>query len=494
MNAHHRKASYRPPPPTPDTRTYSAAQLLTGATPTSRLTSAIRRVPYGWQLDAIIPHNDDNNDNAAAAVVSALQGIAQSTGTAQLALNVNLAHLLDIEFLNAHIRQGHLVALSLDDGGGQDADIVCLDGRGRLVLSVTKDTYECLGLPGRASAFGSHRQRYIIEIDLKAPHFRAGKPGFERTKQALAAWPARTDLLDELAGQPARREPKRFDLLCSFVDSKGEPQPVHFSDSSKFICSTIPTAIDLHTLTDIAVPLGSAFPDAPSTSSSADQPNEEENKNKNEKKRRRLSSGSFRLASSASDDADDDDPAQFWQEYREWAGLASLGGGGGGGGESTRDKLGWRGKEGGGAGADDEDDDDQWGVPREQCRRGNVSVMSATGFFHPVLLAQQIEHLVTSETLAAIPFLSLSLRPFAHSPISHTSSAAAEAPNVSVVVGTSKKPNGKKRKRGRGRGEEEEADSARLAELGGWELVVRRGRGTTGEEDEKLEWHLWEMP
>jgi hypothetical protein len=42
-------------------------------------------------------------------------------------------------------------------------------------------------------------------------------------------------------------------------------------------------------------------------------------------------------------------------------------------------------------------------------------------------------------------------------------------------MGTSKKPNGKKRKRGRGRGEEEEADSARLAELGGWELVVRRG-------------------
>lgn len=64
-------------------------------------------LPLAVQLDAIIPHNNnDNDDNAAAAVVSALQGIAQSTGTAQLALNVNLAHLLDVEFLNAHIRQG----------------------------------------------------------------------------------------------------------------------------------------------------------------------------------------------------------------------------------------------------------------------------------------------------------------------------------------------------------------------------------------------------
>ncbi|KWU46266.1 hypothetical protein RHOSPDRAFT_32267 [Rhodotorula sp. JG-1b] len=478
MNAHHRKASCRPPPPpSVDTRTYSAGLQL--ADQSTRLTRAIRRVPYAWQLDAVIPHNDDK-EATTDAVVRALESIAQATGTAQLALRVNLAHLLDVEFLNAHIRQGHLVALSLDDG--QDADIVCLDGRGRLVLNVTKDTYECLGLPGRASAFGSHRQRYIIEIDLKAPTFRAGKPGFERTKQALAAWPARTDLLDELAGQPARREPKRFDLLCSFVDSKG-------GDSSKIACSTIPTAIDLHTLTDVAVPLASAFPDVPPLSHAGET---EKDKNEN-RKRRRLSSGSFRLASSDSDSDSDSGPddsaaaAQFWQEYREWSGLVSLGGG-----DSTRDKIRWR------AEANHEDDDhDQWGVPREQCRRGDVSVMAATGFFHPVQLAQQIEKFVASENLAKIPFLSLSLRPFAHSPISHTSSAA-DSPNnndVVVVVGTSKKPNGKKRKRGRGRGEEEEADSGWLAELGGWELVLRRRRRRRGTgEDEKLEWHLWEMP
>lgn len=127
MNAHHRKASYRPPPPSPDTRTYKAGLAPAAATLTSTLTRAIRRVPYGWQvrilsqgpiprqlrsplyllmqLDAVIPHDQDDHADADA-VVSALQGIAQATGSAQLALGVNLAHLLDLEFLNLHIRQG----------------------------------------------------------------------------------------------------------------------------------------------------------------------------------------------------------------------------------------------------------------------------------------------------------------------------------------------------------------------------------------------------
>lgn len=53
MNAHHRKASYRPPPPpaTTDTRSYSAGA---GAAPHScRLTNAIRRLPYAWQVRSL---------------------------------------------------------------------------------------------------------------------------------------------------------------------------------------------------------------------------------------------------------------------------------------------------------------------------------------------------------------------------------------------------------------------------------------------------------
>lgn len=83
--------------------------------------------------------------------------------------------------------------------------------------------------------------------------------------------------------------------------------------------------------------------------------------------------------------------------------------------------------------------------------------------------------------LSDLPFLSLSLRPFRHAPLSHLS--AADPP----VVGTSKKPNGKKRKRGRGRGEEEEADPVRVADEGGWDLVATRSDGG------QVEWHLCEQ-
>lgn len=112
---------------------------------------------------------------------------------------------------------------------------------GRLVLSVSKDTYELLGLPGRASAFGSFRQRFspsllpalpqpcsadgvlpaVIEISLTNPAFRAGKPGFERTKRLLRDWPTRTDLLDALQGQGVPQAGKRFDLLMAYTDEAG---------------------------------------------------------------------------------------------------------------------------------------------------------------------------------------------------------------------------------------------------------------------------------
>ncbi|GAA5981904.1 hypothetical protein JCM10908_004660 [Rhodotorula pacifica] len=453
MNAHHKKASYRPPPPV-DRRSYSAGHInLAHAAPhkgIDKLCRAVERVPFGWQLDAIVPHTGADT----AVVVDAIKDLANACGTGYLATNVNLAELLEVEFLNSYVRTGNLVALSLEDG--EDADIVCLDGRGRLILSVTKDTYESLGLPGRASAFGSHRQRYVIELDLRAPGFRAGKPGFERIKKALADWPAAVDLLllDELGGQPARREPRRFDLLLSYVDEKGEAQPVRFSNSP-VSCSPIPTTLNAYTLSNIAVPLSTSFPSPPSASSAE----------ATQQKRRRLSSGSFRLARGAP--TDPADPAHFWEEYREWAGLVSLG-------ENAAVRtLRWR--EG------EQEEQEGWGVARELCGQGDVSVVSATGFFHPKTLAEQIQRLARSEALAQVPFASFSLRPFSHSPISHTS--AADPP----VVGTSQKPNGKKRKRGRGRGEEEEADPTRLADEGGWDLVLRRtGEGV-------LEWHLWEM-
>lgn len=94
-----------------------------------------------------------------------------------------------------------------------------------------------------------------------------------------------------------------------------------------------------------------------------------------------------------------------------------------------------------------------------------------------------IAHSRKLDRFSTIPFLSIMLRPFPHSPISHTSKA--DPP----VVGTGTRPNGKKRKRGRGRGEEEEADAEKMQDIGGYEIVLQPART---EEIDTVTWWMWE--
>lgn len=156
----------------------------------------------------------------------------------------------------------------------------------------------------------------------------------------------------------------------------------------------------------------------------------------------------------------------------------------------------------------EEEGDDAWGVEGDKCDEGEVAVLSWSGLLHPKALSRALQSVLSNLRCAAaclysnsadpltspvsplrtrslsppLPFLDLSLTPFAHAPLSHLSAASPP------VVGTSKRPNGKKRKRGRGRGEEEEADRARVEDEGGWACVLRpreEGQGA-------IEWHLWE--
>lgn len=176
-------------------------------------------------------------------------------------------------------------------------------------------------------------------------------------------------------------------MIASYA---GETRPVRFADPD-IACSTIPPTVTIQTLADVAVPLESALP-RPTSPIDHQQ----------EKQRRRISSGPFRPSSGAPDENGDEDgegaPASFWERYREWAGLCSLAG------EehaSFRDKLRWQRNDR----ADDapfrdeagEEGSDAWGLARGSCRPGHVSVISATGMFHPRRLAQEIGHIAASE-------------------------------------------------------------------------------------------------
>ncbi|GAA5939458.1 hypothetical protein JCM3775_001718 [Rhodotorula graminis] len=374
MNAHHKKSTYRPPAPLHRARYSSGtAQLVlaeaTAAVPEqlARLTKAIERIPFGWQLDAIVPSFAD--PAAAQQLSHELEHAIGVACVSYMCAAVNLADLLEPAFLNSFVRTGSLTALTLDDSEGED--VVAIDGRGRLVLSVSKDTYELLGLPGRASAYGTLRQRFVIEISLVDPAFRAGKPGFERVKRALRDWPRRTDLLDELHGHGAPMgEGKTFDLVMAFTDAEGTPQPL--SLPAPLIATRLPPTFRTSLSRSILVPRPSSLP------SPAAPPF---------KKKQRTSSGAFRVPTGADDE---DDPARFWETYREWAGLVVLGP------AAAEDKL------RGGASEEGEDkgpSEDAWGVERERCDVGDVRVLSWEGLLHPRALARALEGVWASESV-----------------------------------------------------------------------------------------------
>lgn len=58
---------------------------------------------------------------------------------------------------------------------------------GVLLLHITKDLYQELGLVGQVSKFHSKTQmKYVVRVDLTAPHFQQGKKNFERVKWCLS--------------------------------------------------------------------------------------------------------------------------------------------------------------------------------------------------------------------------------------------------------------------------------------------------------------------
>ncbi|KAM0787640.1 hypothetical protein ACM66B_003704 [Microbotryomycetes sp. NB124-2] len=427
MNVHHQKSSYRHSVVDTPLRSLqgtlkqaSAVDNLLDNAP--KLASRLVRVPFAWQLDLTVP---SNNVTGAQRLPLELETMISDISSFYVCKNVNLADLLEPQFMNEHVRKGSLVALSMDASEG--ADVVALDGRGRLVMNVSKDTYEQLGLPGRRSAYGVKGQRFVIEILLSDMDMRSGKAGFEKVRNALRDWPRQTatGLWSELAGV-ARPEPVRgrtFDLSMTFVDDEGRPAPIQVPNSVAQTHQT--TELVCEALADVKVP------------ESIFKPIEQA------RKRRRL-----------------DDSASVSSEVQEWLGLVAC---------RADHHLKWD---------PDGDDDVQrpWSVPQDECERGSVLFASWTGFFHPKLVAKIVSIIVSSSVDMGAPFVNLHLQQPPHSPLSHLSKASPQ------VVNTSRKPNGGKQRQGRGRGEDEEAEPpSSLVRSDGWQILfAQTGEGSLG--------------
>ncbi|XP_066257792.1 ribonuclease P protein subunit p40-like isoform X2 [Euwallacea similis] len=98
--------------------------------------------------------------------------------------DLSLTDILNSNFINNFIKKGKLILLSI--GTRIDCDNCCaVTPFGKLILSLTKDTYQSFGLDGKLSHFTKrNKDRYIVEIDLTNKLIQ-GKPNYDRITTAL---------------------------------------------------------------------------------------------------------------------------------------------------------------------------------------------------------------------------------------------------------------------------------------------------------------------
>lgn len=176
-----------------------------------RLEALIDAHPFNRSLEIIVPLLDSAFPvtDAASSLPPRIQAFVDrvhhhASRFRSYRARVPISMLLDPIFVTAYLKTGSLIALSAPSGpAGLDSppdDTVCLDGQGTLVLSLCKDTYQTLGLTGRASHFSrlsSGRaadrtsgpdSRFIVELPLLSPSFVPGKKGYQHALDRLRAW------------------------------------------------------------------------------------------------------------------------------------------------------------------------------------------------------------------------------------------------------------------------------------------------------------------
>lgn len=144
-------------------------------------------------MNLLVPATADTKPLQAS-----LKQAVEKAGPGPCLAYVPMTLFLEPSFVAQYILTGSLYALSMTRLDSDDT--LCIDGQGMLILSVSKDTYQQLGLVGRPCRFahgasgrmGDRRSgavsRYMIQLPLADPSFVPGKRGYERARQCLAAW------------------------------------------------------------------------------------------------------------------------------------------------------------------------------------------------------------------------------------------------------------------------------------------------------------------
>ncbi|CAG8443951.1 10866_t:CDS:10 [Ambispora leptoticha] len=139
-------------------------------TPNSRHEKFILDHPFNHQVELFLPGD-----------ISLHQAHSCSRKGFYYRAELPLTYFIEKSFVQEYIATGEVIALSLSEGI-DITNVFALDGKGNLILHLTKDTYEELGLTGKPAKFGPKRQRYVVTIDVLADSMIPGKKGYERIK------------------------------------------------------------------------------------------------------------------------------------------------------------------------------------------------------------------------------------------------------------------------------------------------------------------------
>ncbi|KAK9475708.1 ribonuclease P 40kDa subunit-domain-containing protein [Lipomyces japonicus] len=123
------------------------------------------------------------------------------------------------EFLNNYIKKRNCLVLSLGDIDSED--VYCIY-QGKLRLSLSKESYERVGLQGKQSQFS--KSRYNVQLDLRQPNFLPGNKTFDRFLKATQLSPLQNPVqfLIYIFSSSASQDP--LPPIPQFFNSTAYPQ------------------------------------------------------------------------------------------------------------------------------------------------------------------------------------------------------------------------------------------------------------------------------
>ncbi|XP_076023804.1 ribonuclease P protein subunit p40 [Genypterus blacodes] len=142
-----------------------------------RVRAQLEQHHFNYKVSVLLP----DCDSAPSAVGAALS----SFSSFYLIKKLPVYELLDTHFLQRAVHQAHVCGLSYRCRMDEEACVALLPN-GSLVLSLDKDSYELLGVEGKASTF-NHRtsSRFIVRVNLTDSSMAPGGRGHQRLLTGL---------------------------------------------------------------------------------------------------------------------------------------------------------------------------------------------------------------------------------------------------------------------------------------------------------------------